>query len=466
MAHAWISHRPPCGPPAPGRSDEPPEAPPTPTGLLRPANILIAALVLILLLQRLVVPVGANPVQLTIAVAYAALVLLLLTRQATVDRVRAELFGLVVVASLVVTTVAAALGSAPTVTSLGLFLILYLSWIFRMKPGHTTTLAIVARGFVWTMVGFAAVGIVQLVSQFAGVWTYTDYVREILGNTYVDASFNSNIPLVYGSAVYKANAFVFLEPSFLSQFCALGALTAVVLRAPTWQVLVLVAGVFSAVSGTGILLLLVGSLLIVTRASWLVRPGHLVGLGVAAAGVLISPVAPLLLRRIDETSQVGSSGYLRFVQPYLEVAEALAEEPARFLMGFGAGSVDRMLTSGRQGGEPVVYTIAPKLLFEYGLLAGGLAVLFIVVALLDRGSWRVVPGAVLFMIFVLSGSLLQPHTVFVAWLLTGLWTGQPDPRVDRMTRKELRALRRQSPGSEAGESQPAAAPPPRPLLLD
>src|SRR3712207_7076974 len=33
------------------------------------------------------------------------------------------------------------------------------------------------------------------------------------------------------------------------------------------------------------------------------------------------------------------------------------------------GASDRLLESGRQGaGEPVVYTIAPKLAFEYGLI--------------------------------------------------------------------------------------------------
>lgn len=467
MAHPSTSHRSPSGSPSPGRSDELPETPlitPGLTGLLSPANILIAALVLILLLQRIVVPAGANPVQLTIPVTYGALVLLVATRQVTVDRVRAELFGVVVVALLIVTAVAAGLGSTPATTSLGLLIVLYLAWTVRVTTDQKATLIAVARGFVRTMVVFAGIGIVQLVSQFTGVWRYADYFRDLIGSQYISASFNTSIPLVYGSAVYKANAFVFLEPSFLSQFCALGALIAVVLRAPAWQVLMLVAGVFSAVSGTGIVLLLVGGLLLVIRAGWLIRPVHLVALAAATLGVSVSPVAPLLLRRVDETSQVGSSGNLRFVQPYAEVAQALRDEPFRLLVGFGAGSVERMLTSGREGGEPVVYTIVPKLVFEYGLLAGGLFILFIVVAVLDRGSWRVVPGSILVMIFVLSGSLLQPHTVFVAWLLTGLWTDQPGPRVDQMSRAELRALRRQPAVRRVGDNRFTDAP--HPLLLD
>ena len=55
------------------------------------------------------------------------------------------------------------------------------------------------------------------------------------------------------------------------------------------------------------------------------------------------------------------------------------------------------------------------------------AVLFIAFLLLSvlRGPpLPVLPTSMLFMIFFLSGSLLQPHTVVFAWLLTSLW-GQP-----------------------------------------
>ncbi|WP_166486449.1 hypothetical protein [Blastococcus saxobsidens] len=402
-------------------------------------------------MQRLVLPVGPSPVQLSILVAYGALALLLLTGQARADRMRAELFMLAVALCLVATLTAAAMGSTPSLPSLGLLILLYLLWIYRVVPEATASLITVARGFVWMMLVFASVGIVQLVSQFVGVWSYTDYVGEFLPPVLIDDSFNSSIPVVYGSPVHKANAFVFLEPSFFSQFTALGAVVAVVTRAPAWQVLVLVGGVFSAVSGTGLIVLLVGGLLIAVRAGWLIRPVHVGALALAAVGLLASPVAPLLTRRMGETSQVGSSGYLRFVQPYAEVAGALREDPIRFLMGYGAGSVDRLLPSGREGREPVVYTIIPKLVFEYGLVAGGVLALFIVLVLLDRGAWRVVPGTVLVMIFLLSGSLLQPHTVVTAWLLTGLWAGGAGRRLDQLDRSRLLA----DEGTDRGVGLPA-----------
>ncbi|MGY1749218.1 hypothetical protein [Modestobacter sp. SYSU DS0511] len=417
-----------------------------------------ALLVIVLLTQRLLVPVGASPVQVSLILTYGVVGLLLVGGLLRVDQLRAELLGLAAVLCLAATVVASVTGGLVSVTSLGLLLALYLLWTLRVGPGHTETLQRVARNFVLVMLVFAVVGVAQLGAQLAGLWSYTDYLGEVLPPDFVSQTYNTNIPLEYGSDVHKGNAFVFLEPSFFSQFCALGAIVAFVTRAPSWQVAVLVAGVFSAVSGTGIILLIGAGVLVVVRAWWLIRPVHLVTLAALAFGVLVSPVAPLLLDRVDETGRTGSSGYLRFVQPYTEVADAMVAEPMRFLVGAGAGSVERLLPSVRDGelGQAVVYTIVPKLLFEYGLLAGGAFVLFIVLALLDRGAWRVVPGSVLLMIFLLSGSLLQPHTAIIAWLLTGLWAGQE-------TRLDLLPPRQRPPGNGRRRPRQGGRPVPVPL---
>jgi hypothetical protein len=75
--------------------------------------------------------------------------------------------------------------------------------------------------------------------------------------------------------------------------------------------------------------------------------------------------------------------------------------------------------------------VIPKLAFEYGILAGGLFALFLLLALIDRTPWRVVPGSLVVMVFLLSGALLQPQTAYLAWLLSGI--GASDgPRQDRL----------------------------------
>lgn len=393
------------------------------------AGWVLAALVVVLLLtQRVVLPFGGERgVPLALALQYVAVVPLLVLRAVRAERVRTELYVIAVLAVLVASWVVTATGHALSTTSLALLLALYLPWLFRTKDGTGADALLVGRAFIGTMAVLAAVGVLQLLTQLAGVWTFHDYLADVLPTSWLDSSFNFTNPLEYGSTSVKGNAFVMLEPSFLSQFCALGVGVALVLRARLWLVLLLLLGLASAVSGTGILLLGVIGLLVAARTPQLLRPSYLVAGAVVVVVVALSPVASLLTSRAGETSQQGSSGSLRFVQPYTEVARGLAVDPLRYWTGAGGGSSDRLLVSDQAGqvGQAVVYTIVPKLVFEYGLLAAGVFVLFLVMSLLDRAPWRVVPGAVLVMIFFLSGSLLQPQTTVLAWLLTGALGSAP-----------------------------------------
>ncbi|MGQ7294800.1 hypothetical protein [Quadrisphaera sp. KR29] len=400
-------------------------APPRPTT----AGWVLAALVVVLLLtQRVVLPFGGERgVALSLLLQYLAVVPLLLVGAMRADRLRGELYALAVLGVLVATWVVTATGHAASTTSLGLLLALYLPWLFRSRDTSGADARLVGLAFVRTMAVVAALGVLQLLTQLAGVWTFRDYLRDVLPADWVASSFNFANPLEYGSAVVKGNGFVMLEPSFLSQFCALAVGVALLLRMRLWWVLVLLLGLASAVSGTGILLLVAIGLLVVARSPQLLRPSFLVTGALVVVAVALSPIATLITDRAGETSEQGSSGYLRFVQPYTEVARGLAADPARYWMGAGSGSSDRLLISDQAGqvGEAVVYTIAPKLVFEYGLPAASLFVLFLVMALLDRTPWPVVPGAAFVMIFFLSGSLLQPQTTVLAWLLTGALGSAP-----------------------------------------
>ncbi len=180
----------------------------------------------------------------------------------------------------------------------------------------------------------------------------------------------------------------------------------------------------ATLSGTGILLLVVSVLVMVVVAPNRIRPTYVLAGAVGLAIVFATPAADILLDRRNETSQQGSSGYIRFVQPYTEVSKALAEDTSRLFVGAGPGSSDRLLTSARSGGDAVVYTILPKTAFEYGLVAMVFFVGFLLVSIYRGPPIPVVPTAITIMIFFLSGSLLQPHTIVLAWLMTSLW-GKP-----------------------------------------
>ena len=389
-------------------------------------RILAALVVFLVVTPRFGLPFGDAAVSVALPAAYLAAMLLILRRRLVVDRFRGELYALAATACLAVTAMISFRGGTFSPPSLMLLLTIHLPWIFKVANGWGREVVRYAGWiYVRVMTVVAGVGLVQFLSQLLGVWSYEDYVQTFLPREFTFPDYNTSIPLVFGSPIYKANAFVMLEPSFLSQYCALAVLIGLMLGVSAWRTLVLLGGLAAAVSGTGILLLAAGLLVTVLRAPRKLRPGHFGAAALAALLLFTTPTASLLLDRTDEVSQPGTSGYARFVQPYDEVVNGLAAVPSRYALGEGAGSAERVLPSNRDGiGYDVLYSTIPKLLFEYGLFAGGLFLLFLLVTMLVRPPWPVVPAALVVMTFALSGGLLQPQTAYLAWVFTGLGGAQ------------------------------------------
>lgn len=404
------------------------ETAPSASTTLRPrtsTGLLSFLVVVVVVGQRIALPAGGQVLPLALVACYAVAAVLLWRGSLRCDRLRLELF-VVAAAACAVATYAATVYDAdasPSVPSLLLLLVLYALWVLRVAEFDRAAYEAVLRTFVRVMLVLSVVGVVQMAAQYAGVWAYEDYLLRYLPSELLVPDYNTSAPTAYESPIYRGNAFVFLEPSFLSQFSALAVLIALLRRAPAWQVGVLVGGLLSAVSGTGFLLLGAGLAVLTVRARRALRPGY-VALGIAAVGaLLLTPFADGLLGRVEEFGRNGSSASLRFVQPYTETLSGLDREPSRFYVGAGPGASERLLLSDRGGalGAAVTYTTAPKLTFEYGLGAGGLFMLFLVVALFRRAPLPVLPASLFVMTWILSGALLQPHTTLLVWLLSVLW---------------------------------------------
>lgn len=389
---------------------------------LRSVSILV---VLLLLTQRIGVPFGGVVTSVAVPLAYLFLAVGLARARIVVSWVRAGLLVVALSACLLSTAAVSWLGkgAAMSLFSLVFLVVLYIPWAFRTPEPHgDVVVARAGRTFVWTMTVLAVVGMAQVAAQLTGVWTWDDYLADLVPRAYMIPSYNFNNELAYGVGVYKATSFVMLEPSFLSQFCALAILVGIMLRISAWQVLVLAGGMASAVSGTGIILLAAGGVLLVLRAPHRLRPIYLLIAAVGPVVVLKSPLGTFLLQRQGELSTGGTSGNARFVAPYEAAWRGLLDDPTRFLVGGGPGSVERLIPGARISprATDVLYSVVPKLAFEYGVVAGGLFALFLVVAIIDRAPWRVVPTALVVMVFLLSGALLQPQTAYLVWLLAGI----------------------------------------------
>jgi hypothetical protein len=384
-------------------------------------RVLQVTLVVVVIGQRITVPFGGLPVALPLFAAFACVLFARLRGGVRYNRVRSELYigaiGTVVTAAWFTTW----RGDDISLNSLLLLLAIYIPWMFCVSSQFLDLAIPMLRTFTMLMVVMSVIGVGQMLAQLVLGWRYTDYLATWLPPDWLNQGYNTTNQISYTNSVVKANGFVFLEPSFLCQFCALALIISLLVRAPAWQPLVLGVGMAATLSGTGILLLILGVGMLVVLVPNRIRPSYLIAGIIGLAVVFSTPAANILLDRRAETSQQGSSGYLRFVQPYDEVSRGLADDPTRYAIGAGPGASDRLLESDRLGGEAVVYTIPAKVAFEYGLVAAVLFLLFLLMSIYRGPPIPVLATTVTFMMFFLSGSLLQPHTVFLAWLLTSIW---------------------------------------------
>jgi hypothetical protein len=373
--------------------------------------------------QRLVIPFGGSPISLALVAAFVGIIFARLRGGVRYNRVRSELYIAAGAGLVLCTWFTSFRGDDVSLNSLLLLLAIYLPWVFCVSSQFADLMVPLLRTFVRVMLFAAVVGAAQMVAQLVLGWKYEDYLATWLPKNLLATGFNTNYQLAWNNPTTKANAFVFLEPSFLCQFCALALLISLLIRAPAWQPLVLGLGMASTLSGTGILLIIVGVVLLIIRVPNRIRPSYVIAAALGLAIVFSTPAANILLDRRTETSQQGSSGYIRFVQPYTEVSKGLSEDSSRLFIGAGPGASDRLLTSSAKGADEaaVVYGIIPKMAFEYGLIAATLFIAFLLLSILRGPPLPVLPTAIAFMIFFLSGSLLQPHTILTAWLLTSIW---------------------------------------------
>lgn len=371
--------------------------------------------------QRFAIPAGSSPIALSLVMTYVFVFLARMRGGVRYNRVRSELFIAGAALLVLATYLSGFFGNSISLNSLLLLLVLYVPWVFCISVQFRDLFVPVARFYTRIMLVAAVVGVFQLGSQYAGVWSYEDYLLNVVPESFLIQNYNVSYQLAWNDPTTKANAFVFLEPSFLCQYLALALVIALLIRAPAWQPALLGLGMASTLSGTGIILLVISVGLMVIVAPNRIRPAYVLAGAVGLAIVFATPAATILLDRKDETSQEGSSGYIRFVQPYTEVSTGLTKDLSRLFVGAGPGSSDRLLTSFRSGGDAVVYTIVPKLAFEYGLVAMVVFVAFLMVSVYRGPPMPVLPTAMLVMIFFLSGSLLQSHTIALAWLLTSVW---------------------------------------------
>lgn len=381
---------------------------------------LYVMVVSVVFLQRIALP--PTQVAVSLLVVLGGFLFLLLSGALVEDRTR---MGLYLVATIL--CLSAAVGSfafedGGSFFSLLLLVVLYAPFTYVLRPALLDLYPKVLEFFCKLMIVGAILAIGQWVAQIAGGWTYTDLLARVLPASFLLQNYNTTYPIQYGSTIMKSNGVIFLEPSFCSQFLALAVIAQLVQGGKRWRIPLYVAGLLTTISGTGLLLLAFG----LTVLAW--RRGALWSFGVLGATVVVittiavTPAGKLFAERAQEARESQSSVSLRFTDPYARAFDDLGLKTNAAIVGHGPGFVEEEAKVYQERTDlALAFPPVPKLATEYGIFAAVAFAAFMIAAFWTRTPAKTIAASLLFMHLILSGSLLQPPTVYLALLLASFF---------------------------------------------
>lgn len=390
----------------------------------------IALFAAFVVLQRFSVP-GMTNVSLLLPLLYGWSALALYRGVVEFDAARLALWLLAAGSTAVVTPLQMAFDRAPmvSVTSWALLMVQFLPATLRLVDRDPATYRAAMAGIARICTWLASLSVAFMASQF--VAPYEDLLAEYVPSSMLLAGFNTSYPLTYGATLYKSNAWICLEASFLSYIMAVGLLSAVHTRARLWRILWLLLGLFTSASGSGFAILAVALLVMLMRRD---RKG-LKRLGlpilVVVAGALCTPFGWSVLSRVGEIGNSRSSGSVRTFAPYTAMWPTWRSDGWSTLLGRGAGASQRLVTD--TGIPGLLNPTLMKVFFDYGVLAGFL--LFVLIWALYLKS----PSVVMAVSVGVSMWTLQtanvPFVVCVYCVIT-LWS----PVTERLSNGKWRTL--------------------------
>ena len=317
-------------------------------------------------------------------------------------------------------------GAEISVTAWILVIVVWLPFAARLVtrgiPAYLAMLGYVAN--IATALAAAALAMVGL--QLAGV-KYLDWFAAIVPQPLQLSGFNTVVPLAYGSDLVKANAWIGLEPSITSALIGIGLLAAFFIRARMWMVVVLIAGLIATVSGSGVVIVLVGGLVMVLHRSRRLLMRYLLLAAITVAASTFTQFGSLLVSRSTEYQSNDSSTSLRATLPYSLLFPKWIEQLPGMVFGYGPGSSQRVVTESNVLG--LLVPSPAKIFFEYGLIAGFVLAAFIL-GCYWGGPSRSFALALLFSLWILQAGITTSVFVVPVLALVTLWSPRIGPPIE------------------------------------
>jgi hypothetical protein len=282
------------------------------------------------------------------------------------------------------------------------FTIFYAFFTLR-RPSNLDRYAETLHTFQFLVMLLSCVAVAQFVAQFVvnGITLSNFYW------VFPDNLFAYRIDVrTFGPGIIKSNALFLGEPSSLSQLTALGILIEVMEFGRPKYLLAMTLGFLVAYSGTGAMLLsflpLAGlrhgkaglSVLLVIACM----------LGLAVTGIIdLSAFAS----RVSEFDTRGTSGYSRFVSPFILAASQFKSVPLlQLLVGSGPGTIKFFAGSWENhwytGGFAEDWI---KILYEYGIIGTLIFICFVVFSFRRSQCPGLVRAALIFAFVFLNGGM-------------------------------------------------------------
>ncbi len=294
-----------------------------------------------------------------------------------------------------------------------LWIVTWLPMVFRFTDrspeAHQTTLRAVAWAGAW----LSGLAVLFILLQVLGV-AYRDLLADFLPPSLLLDGFVITYPIAWQSPIYKANAWLALEPSFLSFMLGVAAVSALASRRHPVLVVWIAVGLLCTTAGSGMAVVAV-----YVVAAFLRGHGrHLIRY--VAVSIPLAIVAALttlgdsVLDRLSEASDPRSSTALRMIEPYVHLLPQWLADPARMFVGGGPGSSQRVVDD--LGILGLLVPTPAKMLYDYGLIGGALMLIMILLAYL-RSPQPEFAFALAFSMLTLQGAA-QPLVAMTLIMIT------------------------------------------------
>ncbi len=316
-----------------------------------------------------------------------------------------------------------------SVTGWGLLFAVWLPAVLRVKDRSRETFLLALR-YIAAIASGLAVGCLAFIgSQLAGL-PYTDYMAQVFPRALLLQDFVISYPIVYESNLFRANAWIGLEPSFVSMQLGIGLIAAFLSGTRLWSLVLIISGIVAATAGSGLAIVAVAFFVML---GYPVRDNLVRYLPLAVGGavaLLVTPFGQSILSRATEAGDSQSSTSLRGILPYQYVWPRWIYDPMAVLLGRGPGSSQKIV--GESGILGLLTPTPLKIFVEYGLVVGLVIAAFILYTYVGG------PSRSLSVTLLVSLWMLQPGTttmlaVLPLFLTTTWWAPRVDPVLESDT---------------------------------